>query len=98
VYNKINKCLVTTRLQKHKTSYAANNLNGGWDPKIKWALRLENLQNSLSKLLFTSIEKNEFISKIHHSPSKKKNSNHYYMFRSIRQYMNASTSFCIFTI
>jgi hypothetical protein len=85
-------------LQKHKNSYNVDNLNGGWEPKIKWTLVLEHLENSLSKLSFTSIEKNGFISKIHHSTSKKKNSNYHYMFRSIRQYMNASTSFCIFTI
>jgi hypothetical protein len=90
--------MAATRLQKHKNSYGVDNLNGGWEPKIKWILGLEHLENSSSKLSFTSIEKNGFISKIHHSPSKKKNSNHYYIFRSIRQYMNASTSFCIFTI
>jgi hypothetical protein len=63
---------VVAKVEKHKNSYGANNLNGGWEPKIKWILGLENVENSLSKLLFTSIEKNKFIFKIHHSPLKKK--------------------------
>jgi hypothetical protein len=43
-YNKRNKCLVVARLQEHKNSSSANNLNAGWEPKIKWTLRLEILE------------------------------------------------------
>jgi hypothetical protein len=43
--------MATARIQKHKKSYGANNLNGVWEPKTKWTLGLENFRKLIIKTI-----------------------------------------------